>query len=290
MKNDTWRTLLTDDFETDKYLYHYTTVTKLIKILSSQELRFSSLNQTNDTTESKTKIRFLEDDEKENIDNEQARIINQYITQRNKNVCLLCFSKDVKLKPTEKERIKQLYADPDRDIFFDVTGRGFALPRMWAQYAGNHEGACLVIDKKELEKRIKNDVANFQQGSVQYKGAFSPYFIGKKDADSIFTKIKNEANGQMVLVKLMETNSAFIRHNYFTKQKDWESEREYRYIALTDNEASNHQKVSGLFTFLKGIVLGEKIDPAFEKAIRMMVGKVCEVKKIIFCTTLSYLE
>lgn len=42
-----------------KYLYHYTSFEKAIKIIYSEQLWFSSITKTNDTTESKVRIRFV---------------------------------------------------------------------------------------------------------------------------------------------------------------------------------------------------------------------------------------
>lgn len=57
---DVWQTVFAGYFDTNKYLYHYTNIDKAIKIINSNNLRFSPITNTNDTSEAKRKIMFSE--------------------------------------------------------------------------------------------------------------------------------------------------------------------------------------------------------------------------------------
>ncbi|WP_411800844.1 DUF2971 domain-containing protein [Aeromonas caviae] len=50
---------------------------------------------------------------------------------------LICFTKDKILSGNHLE---------------DMPLRGFCKPRMWAQYAGNHSGVCLIFDESLFSK------------------------------------------------------------------------------------------------------------------------------------------
>ena len=39
----------------------------------------------------------------------------------------------------------KLHTNSEKIKYNDYTGRGFSLPRMWAQYANNNDGVCFVL-------------------------------------------------------------------------------------------------------------------------------------------------
>ena len=99
MKTDVWKTLYGDNFDTEKYLYHYTSIDNAINIIHSDSLLFSQISKTNDTSEAKMKLIFSTD----RIDNEKeyrekTELITKYFSDSNSVVQLLCFSMDIKLK------------------------------------------------------------------------------------------------------------------------------------------------------------------------------------------------
>ena len=132
-----------DDVEKGRYLYHYTTYSAAIKILFYQTLRFSRLCRTNDAFEQRPKIKCYNDE----IElAKMFRLTKKLFQRQQDNIRLLCFSMDPDIDDfrNEYQEMKQ-YLSKDQ-IRQNVNGRGFALPRMWAQYAGNNTGICLVFD------------------------------------------------------------------------------------------------------------------------------------------------
>lgn len=53
-----WKALYVDEFDTQKYLYHYTSAETAMKILHRNNLLFGKLSNVNDTTEAKIRISF----------------------------------------------------------------------------------------------------------------------------------------------------------------------------------------------------------------------------------------
>lgn len=138
MNLDVWKPIYADAFDSNKYLYHYTSAETAIKIIHSDNLLFSGINKTNDTSEAKMRLYFTHG----NIVNteqyhKKVNAISKYFKQYKDFVQLLCFSMDTRVNETARKKYAAT-ASSKKDIYYDVTGRGFALPRMWAQYAQNN--------------------------------------------------------------------------------------------------------------------------------------------------------
>jgi len=283
MDNNLWKTLFTTDFDNSQYLYHYTNIDKAIKIINSDSLRFSSINSTNDTSEAKLKIRF-EHTKFDSIQSEEdfetkTESILKFFCDKHPLIRLLCFSMDVKLKKTEIKKINDnLIREKDR--YYNVLGRGFALPRMWAQYASDNTGVCFIIDREKLLKQINKKIEYHSEGPVKYRNFFVNYIIKNEAIDLLYDKITLSTNSNLTMAKLFSKDSDFIKYNYFEKLSDWESENEYRIIALTDNDSLLH--IENFHSYLKGVVFGENIDPAYENVIKILLNDCCEIKKISF--------
>ena len=290
MSYEIWRTLFTDDFNLDQYLYHYTSVEKAMKIIFSKELWFSKISKTNDTTESKLRIQFKTDDSKMLLsEDKRTSDVRKYLMENNDDIRLLCFSRDIALSKKELKFAIAMHRNHSKDKYFDISGRGFALPRMWAQYASNHEGICFIINKKKFEDKLKS-IAYLRKRDVEYQNFLMCYEIKEKQLNQLNNQVKEYFNGRLSFLELISTDEHFIKYNYFTKQKDWENEREYRYIAAVDGDKELNVKIGGLFDYVEAVVVGEKIDPAYELAIRNMIENRCDIKKIFFSTNMCYVE
>lgn len=111
MSYDVWKTLYTGDFDSSKYLYHYTSMDKAIKIIHSNELRFSHIGRTNDTSESKLKIIYIHSTTKETLCmDERIEKVSKYFKEYHNIVRLLCFSMDSIIKEKEKN-LHYIYID-----------------------------------------------------------------------------------------------------------------------------------------------------------------------------------
>ncbi len=286
MSFDIWKPLYVDRFDYEKYLYHYTNFETAIKIICSNELLFSSINRTNDTSESKIKICFeYKDTFKESSYKEMVYKISSYFKKYTQIVQLLCFSTDVKISENDKQ--KYLHAIGSKDQYYDVSGRGFALPRMWAQYANNNEGVCFIFNRKKLLKQVEKKIAFTKSGSVKYKRFFDNYIIRTDKMESLYDKITLVANGTLTLLDMIQNDKDFLTYNFFEKLDDWKNEHEYRIIALIDKKDNLDCRIPivEMSSYLEGIVIGEKMDIAYEKTIKLLVEskcKKCDVKRIRF--------
>lgn len=126
---------------------------------------------------------------------------------------------------------------------------------MWAHYAASHTGVVL-----QLESSDERDSCWLLAEPVRYQD----------EAPSL------PSADQWVRGFLGETQiewEQFLRDYQFVKQADWSYEREYRIVS------GNKQTESGLYSDylfhpedLRGVILGAKIDPHNELAIRRLVS------------------
>lgn len=283
---DVWKTLFTSDFNVSKYLYHYTSVETAIKIVRSDRFLFSPISKTNDTSEAKMKIFFQVPQFQLGMNDEdydqKITKIREYFNSYKPYVRILCFSMDSKI--SKKDLAKSSKNMIEKAKFYDVLGRGFALPRMWAQYAKDNSGVCFVINKDKLLNCVKRQIAFFKGAPVSYKNFFDRYTITAEHMEELTEKIDMIGNGGLTLFGMLQNDKDFLEYNFLEKLEDWKSEHEYRIIALTDNSDSTIF-VKNLSSFLCGVVLGEKIDEDYEYIVKMLLqtNKIeCDVKKIFF--------
>ncbi len=280
---DVWKTTFAGGFNQSKYLYHYTGIDSAIKIICSDKLLFSPISNTNDTSEAKMKLDFSPPP---NITEEgfrqQTNKIKDYLNKYKQLVRIMCFSMDAKISKADQE--KAIKALGPKTKYYDVRGRGFALPRMWAQYAGDNKGVCFILDKEALLNRVKKKVAFQISNPVIYKKFFDRYIITASHMEELTEKIDMVGNGSLTLLNLIQSDTDFLKYNFFEKLDDWKNEHEFRIITLTDRQDSTIY-VDKLSTYLRGIVLGEKVDPNYEKIIKMLLQEneiECDIRKITF--------
>jgi hypothetical protein len=136
----------------------------------------------------------------------------------------------------------------------NIYERGFCRPRMWAQYAENHSGVCLVFDRVRLDEAIRASFGNRAvfSGSVAYRNRPRAPEIGVPNA-FILDYDAIRAHG---LEKAIENHLAcFYKELFFEKSKDWADEREYRWLVRTAD-------IRDLYVSLKhsmvGVVVGDR--------------------------------
>ncbi len=270
--NMAWLTAFDDNFDTGKYLYHYTNIDKAFKILDGNSLRFSKISRTNDTLESKLKINF------ETMNQKTHRRLIEWIHSFNDNYSgdlqLLCFSMDNELNENNVD---------SRTRYSDYSGRGFAMPRMWAQYANNNTGVCLVYDKNKLSRLIQRRLNSLllYHSNVVYKDQLFTYKFSDetiKEIDSLLGVAPESSGFKIQCHTFIKENCDFTKYNYFHKLDDWKGEKEFRYLAYNEKNLD----IDGSNDAIVGVVVGEKIDPTNERILCMLCEDLCELKKITF--------
>ena len=263
-----WLTPFDPEFNRNILLYHYTSFENACKILYGESLKFSSLSRSNDTIESKPKIRSTAKSKQQEL----SRLLNHFEEVNKSNIQLLCFSQDPSID-TKGIHIQNIYDD--------YTGRGFALPRMWAQYGGNNSGVCFILDKRKLlslrEKSKKYKKQIIYCDDVKYKFLFDSYVLTSNEIDELNDYFSNP--NSVLDYEFLSENEKFIKQNYFSKSDDWSQEHEYRLLAY----ASSPLYINSLKEMLIGIVIGESMDNVNSKIIHSLSLGMCkEIKQIEF--------
>ena len=254
--------LIDNTISDDTLIYHYTSFNSACMILDTKRVRLSSLVNTNDPLEFMDKsLNIIEHD----IHNTTRTIdceLNKSFVERQNIVRLLCFSVDF---PCIGEEKNQEYTG-------NLLFKGWARSRMWAQYADNHRGVCLVFDKDEFRKdfgKLRNDdIEIFHDQKITYTNNLS-------DLDENMTHVSNndKIDGSFEHFYLDEKRRKYL----FQKCEDYRDENEYRFV-LADKKlkSPNEEKYVEYTTSLKAIILG----PRFPKNIRFSKLSGVEVYQI----------
>lgn len=204
----------------DSFLYHFTTGDSLMKIVENMTLRLSSFNLLNDLNETDVCC--------ERSGGMDVIEIQTFIKER----CgLICFTQNYKHKGHQ------------------FCQSGCNHPRMWAQYANNSHGACIVINEQEFRRR------------------------NKEVLDGKFRKIENVNYSLSLHNKHIITHSEpekFIKdqweHLFFSKYYDWEQEHERRLFGI---DLPNYLSIKGCIEF---ICLGRRFsDENLQQLVHLMV-------------------
>ena len=156
-----------EQFEKMEKLYHFTSFDTALKIIESNRLRFSRLNNMNDIHEN-DKIVFV-DANNHPFDKFPSDVLDTLYDEIYKY-------RQISLTADGKEG--------DKD--------GFDLHQMWGLYADKGEGVCLVFDKKELEKGFGPAVLHDR---VSYDKAVESYFISlSNNPNSVANEIREHVD------------------------------------------------------------------------------------------------
>lgn len=238
--------------EYDKYVYHFTTKeTALEHILPKKQIRLSSFQKTNDPKESKdwhfSLSHDIEAPQTEELTNYLREIMQKGAIQIKEKCKVLCVSRDIYIN------------EEQHDLNYS---RGYAKPRMWAQYGGNYTGVCLVFEKTDLDKEIfnisKKNSMEYFSGNVNYSHTNFPL-------DALHLNISTFTDGKAInrqalfetIEKKVATHSDFY---FFHKHEDWSTECEARWI-LRGVDAD--PQLIDITSSLKAVILGSDFNLAY---------------------------
>ena len=150
------------------------------------------------------------------------------------------------------------YQRADSDILF----YGYRKPRMWAQYANNSSGICLVIDKSLFLKAIG-------KLSSKYDYCFDDNIAYEEKLPDFTTSrhVKNDV-------------ATYQKDLFFTKHLDWRDENEYRVVIISHEEQFNVGiNLEGTNCFVKGLIMGPLFPYKAELIYRLnksgLMEKIC---------------
>lgn len=164
--------------------------------------------------------------------------------------------------------------DRGEDIISAIYERGHSRPRMWAQYGENYSGACLVFDRAKLDAAIRTDSktvgCTVHAGKVEYRNPTVVPDLSKPNALTIHL----DEIRRLGLNAAVEAHvSRHMKDLFFLKARDWEQEREYRWIVSGQN---NEDLYINIESALIGIALGDR----FPDDIKRKVGLYAESRPV----------
>lgn len=221
----------------ESYLYHYTSADTLAKILESQSLLLGPYSGTNDPRKTSHWSPTIElDGDDAAASPEEIRQLWQLTRDVREGVKLACFTLDAEID------------QPELRLPFH---RGWARARMWHQYADRHSGACLIFDRGAWEQSLQSvRGANsfvLYDGAVRYEDTRLGHFINRLEFSSAELRA---GQVEKTVARIVQTHGQDL---FFRKNRDWESEKEYRYLAVSGTP----REFVPVSTSLVGIVLGQ---------------------------------
>ena len=240
--------------DTSKYIYHYTTVETLVKyILPQKQLIFSPLFKSNDPEESRYHIHIGINDDGLLFD--KLRVIGGGFVEKSisekilSNVKTICFSQD-------NSAINSI------DLF---TGKGFAKPRMWAQYAENHTGVCLVFEKEKFLYRFEKEYSIIPHFSDNVSYGNKLNLIGDNYLSEAI--LSSDLGKKSIENITQEKIEKYNKIYYFYKHEDWQTENEFRLVIKSDDDKDYFINIDGL---LEHIILGVRFDMNIVESLKIL--------------------
>ncbi|MGC5225469.1 DUF2971 domain-containing protein [Micromonospora sp. DT81.3] len=217
----------------DELLFHYTTAAGLAGILDSGELRLSTLERMNDPRESgKYSFGFNSWSSGSFGDDRRAGIESDINDALRGTTHLASFTRE------------GLEESPD-----GYFGRGFARARNWDQYGEKHRGAVLGLNRdRTLAAFDELCSGDFASGPVRYEnGSLQSLPDG---GWLIFDESEYNEVGAHGVANRWRVD--YQNQLFFTKNRDWESEDEFRIVVWQAQHAN--MPIAGL---IEGVILGE---------------------------------
>jgi len=234
-------------------LCHYTRKDiALEKILVDKKIKFSQLRFTNDPKDSMVRpLAYYDSDISGDIEtmNSKFKSIASKIEPLASKIQLdewkvLCLTKNL------KQRIPK---NGNSSAFL----KGYCRPHMWAQYADNNTGVCLIFDGNRLHENIKNYAIKEQckifYGSVSYKN-----FYTLLDYLNIQNFLKYGEK---------EIRDYYFKHYkeiFLAKYQDWKNESEFRWLIHNQMSSAEYVSIEGS---LKAVLVGRDFPKVYEPAL-----------------------
>lgn len=236
--------------DSEQLLYHYTRMsTARDYIFKTGHLKMSSFRKMNDPKESRTWKFDLAGGRCGDLTTKEWDELSANLSQRFKDHArVLCFCQDV--GPLTGNHLAE------------ITQRGFARARMWAQYAETHTGVCLIFDRAKLTRQVQLACASafaFFQGQVGYRDRhIAPDHLGHY----LFNLDRHDQVGFEQYWR--EHAVQYWERLFFEKNADWRDEHEYRFLAFFPDTPDIYVNMADS---LVGVIFGTEVDVAAEDAL-----------------------
>lgn len=226
-----------------KYVYHYTSMQTARKyIFQTGKLRMGSFRKMNDPKETRTWHFDLWTNENRDLKSaERDRLCEALSVRFKDHARVLCLCQDV--------------GPLTGDHMGEISRRGFARPRMWAQYAGVHSGVCLVFDREKLAERVElacQGAFRRISGPIQYRNHhIAPDHTGHY---LINLDVLAEHGFEKYWRWHLDT---YWKRLFFEKMEDWRDEVEFRFVAFFDGDEEIYVDFADA---LVGVIFGDAAD------------------------------
>lgn len=244
--------------ESNDCIFHYTKLsTGLEKIIETQQLKYSSLRNTNDPKE---------------YQDIQFNIAGNGVCKE--------YSKE--LNSETLSYMSTLWKDKSRILCFchntennHANGiHGYSKSRMWSQYADNHKGLCFVFSKEALQKHIKTVIKpkehNFFFEDVIYEQ--TRIHCRTIDRDNILRYGPEECAYQHLINNYKEL--------FFLKNFDYKDENECRLVLISK---TNNPEYLDISSSLKGVIIGDAFPNTYNPIIEdFSLSKKIFVRKLLW--------
>ena len=225
----------------DELVYHYTSSDiALNHVLSAGTIRLGAYEQTNDPQETRSWVFALATSGPQDLGSyafeETSQTFSALLKQTTK---LACFSTDS--GPLTGDHVS------------DILNRGFAKPRMWAQYGLSHTGVCIVLNKAKLLNAVAEQFPERLtiSGPISYKNSPS---LGLS-SEYVLDMHQWETLGSSAYAK--KFIGLYHKPLFFQKLRDWRDECEWRIVLWLDTPEPAYLNIESA---LVGVIHGANID------------------------------
>jgi hypothetical protein len=230
-----------------EYVYHYTKWERLLDIMNSG-FRLSELAYMNDPRESKDW--FLHTVSHKPGTSVDRHALNEAVADYRRKLRIGAFCLDQPSSPD---------GDPSQ--------RGYARPRMWAQYGENHGGVCIVLRRERLDQAIRGKHPD-RDGSWVRDGRVK-YITTQGEP----TNLAMEYREDYIKAGVDDYLTANADKIFFVKHVDWRDENEYRWAYFDANQSATAGGMRGPFVDINGsvaaLVLGQDYKDSHLPVARM---------------------
>lgn len=229
-------------------LYHYTTAHRATKfILPAMRLRLNPFSTMRDPRESHDWMSGVTQDAEPQSD-------DLWTLQTAVNEA------KVKFKVLSLTEDSCQGGDPSLDPLAERFQFGYSHPRLWEQYAQNHEGVCLCLNREALLRNAERELGakgTLIHGPVTYRdGGIVPEAVHHR-----LSEIRAIGIEQYVEQHLQRHRDEL----FFHKLLDWATEVEYRVLLQVDHPDAEYVDISGS---LEAVICGSSISKYYRTRLR----------------------
>lgn len=230
----------------NNFIYHFTTLDSLKKILQSNTLRISHISKMNDINENTIKYPKSLDD----INSNDLYLLNFLYKRQSKYTEFEQTKKDlsyIDVFNQAKKELSYIYEDIYSISFSQLSEKEYIenCELLWAHYGDKHKGVSIKFNKENLINLIKTQYPESFYNNITY--------LSKVDLKNNISLTLNN------LLKLKNCKISFkdfiLNSNYFHKLDCWSYENEFRVITCNPSK-KEFLELNNIINCIDKIILG----------------------------------